>query len=115
MDSFKIYNKIVLFQRYIRNFVAVNIPSVHRDLRIRLLDESFHMVKFLYQAIYTRGNVRVKNITDLVVSISLMDFLLTEVMEQCKIKDRHVKNAISSLTDIRNMIMAWKKNEEESK
>ena len=34
------------------------IPAVHRDLRIRYLDEIYHLISLIYYAAYNKGNIR---------------------------------------------------------
>ncbi len=115
MDSFNLYRKILDYDNYVRKYVIINIPSIHRDIRIHFLDEIFTLVRNLYQAIYTRGNIRIKNITDLQVSIALLDFLSTKVRDMNCVNTKHVEVSIEKLAEIKNMIFAWKKNEETNK
>ncbi len=53
MDSkqeFNLYNKITYYISYIRKHVIINIPKIHNDIRIHLLDESYNLVKLLRYA-----------------------------------------------------------------
>lgn len=64
-----------------RNNITFAIPSVHRDIRIKLLDESYSLIKTLLYATYNKGNIRSKYINDLIVNISMLDFILDEYKE----------------------------------
>lgn len=110
--EFTLYTKVLKYDKYLRKYVTNAIPNVHRDLRIRLLDESYNVAKYLYQAEYTKGNIRLKNITDMLVSLSMMDFLTDEIMEVCKENKKHIETSIGMLTEIKNMTYRWRKNPE---
>lgn len=110
--DFKLYTKILQYDKYIRKYVVVNIPKVHRDLRIRLLDESYNLIRYLYEAEYTKGNIRLKNITEMLVTLSLLDFLTTEILEVSKNNNKYIEKSINLLTEIKNMTYSWRKNPE---
>ena len=63
--DFKLYQEIIKYDKYIRRYVAPVIPSVHRDLKIHLLDESYNLERGLLEAQYTRGNIRMKHMIDI--------------------------------------------------
>lgn len=115
MDSFKLYQKVLDYENYIRKYVVINIPSVHRDIRIRFLDEVYQLIRKLYEAIYTKGNVRIKHITEMQVSISLLDFLTNKILDMNTVSKKHIEVSIDKLANIKNMVFAWKKNEENKK
>ena len=54
-NEFKLYNKVINYNRYIRKYVVNNIPNIHRDLRIHMLDENYNMIKCLYKSEYSKG------------------------------------------------------------
>lgn len=115
MDSFKLYQKILDYEAYARKYIVINIPSIHRDIRIRFLDEVYSLLRNMYESIYTRGNVRIKHITDMQVSISLLDFLTTKISEMKTVNKRQIDVFIDKLAEIKNIVFAWKKNEESKK
>lgn len=112
MEDFKLYNKILDYNSYVRKYVVINIPSVHRDIRIRFLDETYNLVRLLYQAIYTKGNIRQKNIVEMQVTISLLDYLTSEIYNLNCVKRHSLDVSIDKLSEIKNIIFAWKKKEE---
>lgn len=114
-DEFSLYNKIKDFNSYIRLNVANCIPSVHRDVRIHLLDECYSLVSLLFYATYNKGNVRMKYLNDLRVKLSLIDYLLTDMNDYRIIKSKTMNVAISQLATIKNMAYGWILNEEKEK
>ena len=109
-NEFKLYNKVINYNRYIRKYVVNNIPNIHRDLRIHMLDENYNMIKCLYKSEYSKGNIRIKNITDMYITICILDFITSELMEiDCKNK-KHLIKSVELLTEIKNMTYAWKKS-----
>ena len=112
MDDFKLYRKIIDYDSYVRKYITINIPSIHRDIRIHFLDEIYNLLKTLHLAIYTKGNVRIKNITELQVSISLLDFLTTKIREMKCVNKKHIDVSTDKLAEIKNIVFAWKHNEE---
>ncbi len=115
MNSFNLYRKVLDYETYVRKYVVINIPSVHRDIRIRFLDEIYQLIRNLYEAIYTKGNIRIKNITEIQVSVSLLDFLTTKVREMKCVSNHHIDVSVDKLAEIKNMVFAWKQNEEAGK
>lgn len=110
--EFKMFNKVTTLDKYIRNNIVPTIPSVHRDLKIHLLDESYSLIKTLLQASFNKGNIRNKYLNDLIVIISLVDYLLGEVGEINNNKKKCLV-AIKLLADVKNMVYAWKSNIDE--
>ena len=70
-SEFKIYNKVAEFNRYVRNTITNFITSVHRDIRIHLLDENYSLLHNLLSASYNKGNIRIKYISE-VPSIQIL-------------------------------------------
>lgn len=111
-NNFAIYNRILEFRKYTRTYLLVNIPKVHSDIRIHFIDESYKLVELLYMAIYTKGNIRYKNITEMLVRISLLDMLLDEIKELKVVKSNYIHSTSAMLKEIQNMTFKWKDNEE---
>ena len=110
--DFNLYTRVVNYDEYLRINVATCIPNVQRDLRIHLLDESYNLLRSLYEAEYTKGNIRMKNITEMLVIISMLDFISAELLEYCPNKIRKIIKSIEMLTEIKNMTYSWRKNPE---
>lgn len=110
--EFKLYLEVINYSNYVRKYVLPDISSVHRDLRIYLLDEIYNLKKYLVSAQYTKGNIRIKYLTDLYVTVCMIDIITTEIKEFCPNSSKHIVSAIKSLTKIKNMIYAWRQNPE---
>ena len=111
-NDFTLYTKVYNYYSYVREYVSINIPNVHRDIRIHLLDESYSLVRHIYADAYTKGNVRMKNIAETLITISMLDMLSRELIEICPKNKKHIITSIGMLAEIKNMIYAWKNNEE---
>ena len=111
-SNFKLYTEIIRYAKYVRRYVAANIPAVHRDIKIHLLDEIYNLKRFLIEAQYTKGNIRIKNITEMIVSISMIDILTDELLELCSNNKKNIVKSIEILTSIKNMTFAWRNNPE---
>ncbi len=109
-SEFKMYNKVAEFNRYVRNTITNFIPSVHRDIRIHLLDENYSLLHNLLSASYNKGNIRIKYINEMIVNISMIDYLLGEVLELSENNSKKILRAIRMLSEIKNMIYSWKNN-----
>lgn len=110
--DFNLYTRVVNYDKYLRINIASCIPNIHRDLRIHLLDESYSLVRTLYEAEYTKGNIRLKNITEMLVIISMLDFISAELLEYCSSNRKKIIKSIEMLTEIKNMTYSWRKNPE---
>lgn len=113
--DFTIYNKILDYNQYVRTYIAVSIPNINRDIRIHLLDEIYNLSKNMFYAIYNKGNIRMKHIIEMQVNVSLIDMLIRQLQELKCISKKHIDTSIKKLSDIKNIIYAWKYNEEEKK
>ena len=115
MDKkFKLYNYILDFDNYTRNYVVNNIPSVYRDIRIHLLDEIYNLEKSIIYAINTKGNIRIKHLIDSKVSISLIDMLLLKIRNIKCLKSSKLDTTVDKLTNVKNIVYGWIVNEEKS-
>ena len=111
--EFKLYNKVIRYDKYLRKYIATVIPNVYRDIRIHLLDESYNLIRYLFEAEFTKGNIRMKNITEMLVTLSMLDMLSTELMDILKgANKKHVETSIGMLTEVKNMVYSWRKNVE---
>ncbi len=114
-SDFNLYNEVIKYERYIRKYVSNEIPAVHRDLRIHLMDECYNLAKDMFSAVYNRGNIRMKYLINIRVDISLIDMLLTEIKNLKCQKDKYIVTCISKLEDIKIIIYGWIRNEESKK
>ena len=110
--DFSLYNKVVDLDNYINRYIANNISSVHRDIRIHLLDEIYNLSKNIFYALYNKGNIRMKYLIELQVNISLIDMFLLKLRNLNTVKKSYIDVSISKLSDIKNIIYGWKFNEE---
>lgn len=114
-QDFTIYNKILDYSSYVKQYVVVCIPNNHRDLRIHFLDELYMLSKNMFYATYNKGNVRMKYLIEMQVNISLMDMMMNEIRLFSKVPKNNIDSAIKKLSNIKNIIYAWKFNEESKK
>lgn len=113
--NFNLYNKISDYNNYIRVNIFPSIPAVYRDFRIHLADESFNLAKMMFYAVYTKGNIRMKHLTDMQVTISILDMLSTQIINfNCAPKTK-VVSSLKKLEEIKNITYAWINNEEKKK
>lgn len=115
MDNLVLYRRIADYDKYLRTYIIVNIPNIHRDIRIRFLDELYSLLRNMYLTLYTKGNVRIKHLTEMQVSVSLLDYLTNKIIDMDIVKKKYINTSIDKLADIKNIIFAWKKNEENRK
>lgn len=111
-SDFTLYTEVINYGNYVRRYALNSITAVHRDLKIHLLDEIYNLKRYLIEAQYTKGNIRVKNITEMIVTISMLDILTTEIMEFCPNSKKYMTNSIKMLYKIKNMTIAWRNNPE---
>ena len=107
-SDFKLYNMSTDLYNYLRVNIVYCIPKIHNDLRIHLLDESYNLIKCIVSASFTKGNVRNKYVNDSLITISMLDALLSIVMNIDSIDKKKVSTSIGQLANIKNIIYAWK-------
>lgn len=100
-SNFTLYSEVIKYERYVRQYVVGQIASVHRDLRIHLLDEIYKLERYLMEAQFTRGNIRIKNITEMIVTISMIDILCSEIVEFCPKSKKYMTKSFEMLTKIK--------------
>lgn len=66
----------------------------------------------MFYATYTKGNIRMKYITELRVNLSLLDYLFDEINNISCVKNKRILSSINKLSDIKNIIYGWMLNEE---
>ena len=110
-EEFYIRTKMLNLDKYIRKYLVNSIPSVNRDIKIHLVDELYEMIKNLHYAIANSKNIRIKNITDTLINISMIDYLLGYINEIENVNKNQVQKATTQLLDLRNMIKLWKNKE----
>ena len=113
--EYGLYNKILDFNKYVREYICVCIPSVNRDLRIHLLDECYNLFKNMLYATYNKGNIRMKYLIEIKVNISLIDMLITQIIDLKCVKKKNIDVSINKICDIKNIIYGWIINEESKK
>lgn len=114
-QDFTLYNKILDYKKYIQTYLVVSIPNNRRDLRIHFLDEVYSLSKDMFLAIYNKGNVRMKYLIEMQVHISMLDMMTLELKDEEQVSKRHITVSIQKLSEIKNIIYAWKINEESKK
>lgn len=113
--DFTIYNKILDYSTYVKKYIMSNIPANNRNTRIHFLDEIYNLSKNMFYAVYNKGNIRMKYLIEMQVNISLLDMMTNELRESSNVPTKQLNSATSKLSDIKNIIYAWKLNEESKK
>ena len=113
--KYRLLDMIEDFRKYSRTYIANNIPTVHRDMRIHLIDESYKLAESSVFAAYTVGNIRRKHLTDMCVRISLLNVLLGEIKDLEAVDARRLNVLFGKLSRIRDCVYGWKYNEEAKK
>lgn len=103
------------YTSYVKTYIIPAIPSNNRDIRIHFLDELYELPKNMFYATYTKGNIRSKYLVDIQVNISLLDMMTEELRKIKTISKKHIDASINKLSSIKNIIYAWKFNEEAKK
>lgn len=111
-NEFRLYSEVLNYSRYIRKYVLCTIPNIYRDLRVHLMDEIYSLERNLISAENTRGNIRMKYITEMQTNGKMLDIISADIIEFCSDSKKHIEKSISILTKIRNMTYAWKQNPE---
>lgn len=113
-NVFKLMDKIKSYDLYVRKYVINDIPKIHNDIRIHIFDELFELVKNVKLSSLTKGNIQIKNLINILLNISILDYLFDLLLELnlCS-KDKALKS-LSKLADIKNIVYSWynKVNEE---
>ena len=113
--QYSVYSKMVDLKKYVRTYIAINIPNIHKDIRIHLMDECYNLLDNLFHATYNKGNVRMKYLIELRVNLSMIDTLITDISDLKCIKDNYIKTFINKVADIKNIVYGWILNEESKK
>lgn len=110
--EYSLYNKINSFISYTEQYIINNIPSNKRHLRIKLIDEIYKLPKYMFYSSYNKGNIRMKYLTELQVTISMIDMFFIRLKDISSIKKHNLNCSISYLGDIKNIVYGWKLKEE---
>lgn len=110
--EFKLYVEILNYSRYIRKYVLCNIPNVHRDLRIHLMDEVNSLIRNLVSAESTKGNIKMKYITEMIINIKMLDIISSDIRDFCPESKKHINKSVAILAKLKNMTYGWQQNPE---
>lgn len=106
-NTFKLMDKIKSYDLYIRTYVINCIPKIHNDLRIHIFDELYELVKNVKLSSITKGNIQIKHLTNVLVNISILDYLSDMLLElNLSNKDKIIRS-LSKLADIKNISYSW--------
>lgn len=100
-NEFKLYTETLRYSKYIRQYVLANIPNVHRDLRIHLMDEVNSLIRNLVSAESTKGNIRMKYITEMIINIKMLDIISSDIRDFCPESKKHINKSIAILAKIK--------------
>ena len=103
-NGYTLYSSLLKFTKYSRSYILTSVPKIHNDIKIHYQDELYNLSKNIFYATYSKGNIRIKYLTDIQVSISLLDMLLTQIKDIGCIKTKTINNSISLLSSVKNII-----------
>lgn len=113
--EYSLYSRINDFSSYTEKYIINNIPSIYRHLRIKLIDEIYLLPRYMFYSSFNKGNIRMKNLTELQVSISMIDMYLLRLRDIPSIKKHNIDVSVSKLSSIKNIIYGWRIKEEKNK
>lgn len=111
-QNFRLENMIYDLDRYYRLYVANNIPSTQRDLRIHMFEEIYHLHEDVFSATFTKGNIRRKHLSEMKKHMSLVDMLLRHLGEHKYVKAQKIEHCSALLCEIKTIVYGWAKREE---
>ena len=114
-SGFSLLKIVSDYNIYLRSYIINNIPKVHNDIRIHLLDESYHLTKNIMLAGYNKGNIRMKYLIDVKVNISLIDMFISFIRDIDCVSNKYLNSLTGYLANIKNIIYGWIINEEKNK
>ena len=76
------------------------------------MDEVYLLLKNMISAINTKGNIRMKYITDMIISIQMLDIISNDLMEYTNSNKKYITTSISKLTNIKHMTYAYKQSQD---
>ena len=107
-DKYSVFKKTKELDEYVRKYVIVNFPKVHNTLRIELENDILKLIKDVFYVYYNVGNLKKKYLVECMVDISMIDYILRTIMDNQIVKCKYILETIRRLTDIKNIIYAWK-------
>ena len=104
---YKLYDRLVELDAYVRKHIAINIPNAQRDIRIHLLDELYDAIKCVVSAGYNQGRIRVKFLVELRVHLAMINMLFEKTRDLDCAADKRFVTASRKLSEIRNIVYGW--------
>ena len=114
-NTFRLADKAYALDNYVRSQIANNIPNMHRDIRIHLLEEMYKIAQEIYAASFTVGNVRRKHLTELKIHLTLADMLLRQVYDLHCVKSAKLEHVAALLLEMKTITYGWAHREETAK
>ena len=109
-ERYNVFKRVKDLDGYIRKYVIVNFPKVHNSLRIELENDILKLIKDIFYVYYNVGNIKKKYLIECQVDLSMIDYILRTMMDNKIVKEKYILETIKRLTDIKNIIYAWKRN-----
>ena len=69
----------------------------------------------MFYAVYNKGNIKMKYLIEMQVNISLIDMMTNELRQFSTVPNSQLNSSIKKLGEIKNIVYAWKLNEESKK
>lgn len=106
-NTFKLIDKVKDYDLYLRKYVLINIPKVHNDIRIHILDELYYLIKNIRLCTFNKGNILNKYLIESLVNISVLDYLFDNLIELNIGDKKKIITSLSKLANIKNIIYSW--------
>lgn len=113
-SEYSVFKRIKELDEYVRKYVVVNFPKVHNSLRIELENDILKLIKDVFYVYYNVGNIKKKYLIECQVDLSMIDYILRVIMDNKIVKEKYILETIKRLTNIKNIIYAWKSSADAS-
>lgn len=76
------------------------------------MDEVNSLIRNLVSAESTKGNIRLKYITEMIINIKMLDIISSDIRGFCPESKKHINKSVVILAKLKNMTYGWQQNPE---
>jgi len=76
------------------------------------MDEVNSLIRNLVSAESTKGNIRMKYITEMIINIKMLDIISSDIRDFCPESKKHINKSVAILAKLKNMTYGWQQNPE---
>lgn len=103
-DKFILLGKEKAFLVYFEQYIVPSFPKNEKQLRTKIIDEYYEMIKNTTKVSVNKGNIRQKYINDIKSNIMMIDFYLEVIFTKKLIIKKRFLSCVKMLGEIRNII-----------